>query len=181
MLAAFGCEWLLQRAPLRKLIKIGLCLIVLVLIGLEFSVVPLELAAVMAPPHVAPEYRWLAAQSPGSVTLELPISGPVWRPDPFEQAGYVYASTYHWQPLINGYSGYAPPTARGTYQLARHLPDPQPLDALAALGLKYIVLHEDKLPAAALEGWQPAPKGLRLAARFHDGAAIFEVDYSDQR
>lgn len=181
MLAAFGCEWLLERLPLRNLMRIGCCLILLVLIGLEFSVVPVDLAAVMAPPGIAPEYRWLAAQRPGSVTLELPISGPVWRPDPFEQAGYVYASVYHWQPLINGYSGYIPPTARRCDQLARQLPDPEPLDALAALGLKYVVVHEDKLPATALERWQPAPKGLRLAARFEDKTAIFAVDDSDQR
>ena len=57
-------------------------------------------AAARAPP---PVYAWLATQ-PELVTLELPTPPPNALPlvDPF----YMYASTWHWQPLVNGYSGH---------------------------------------------------------------------------
>lgn len=144
-------------------------------ITMEYSVVPLNLAHVMAPRHVAPEYHWLATQPPGSVVVELPITGPPYRPNGLEQVSYVYASVYHWQPLVNGYSGYRAPVAYDTYKFARDLPDGTAVDLLGGLGLKFIVVHENVMSTSDLRRWQPPPGHLRLAATFDDGATVFEV------
>ena len=53
---------------------------------------------------IPPVYRWLAQQPPGTVALELPISGNALL-QAFQESSRLYFSTYHWQPLVNGYSG----------------------------------------------------------------------------
>lgn len=180
VLAAFGIFTLLSR--LRNVRMMAVCsLAAIAFISMEYSVIPLKLAHVMAPPHVAPEYRWLAAQPPGSVTVELPITGPPDRPTAAEQAGYTYASVYHWQPLINGYTAYRAPVARQTYRLARDLPAHPAVDLLAGLGLKFIVVHENDMSASDLRKWQFLPGGVRLSAKFDDGAAVYEVTDSHCR
>ncbi len=174
VLAGFGIFRLLERWR-GSWVKASCSAAVIALITLEYSIIPMSIAPVMPPAHVAPEYRWLAAQSAGSVVVELPITGPATSPDPIEQAGYVYASLYHWQPLINGYTGYRPAIAVDTYNLALQLPDDRSLDLLAGLGLKYVVLHEDRMSAQALRRWRSPHSGLTLAATFDDGASIFQV------
>jgi len=151
------------------------------LIAAEYSVGTFHLAQVMAPPQVAPEYRWLAAQPANAVTVELPITAPGGFPDPYEEAGYVYASAYHWQPLINGYTGYRAPVTWETFNLAIELPSRKSIDLLGGLGLKYIVVHQDRMSRAELQRWQFLPQNLRLAAQFPDGAKIFEVTHSNCR
>ena len=36
---------------------------------------------------------------------------------------FMYWSTYHWNPLVNGYSGYQPPSYRETAERMRTFPD----------------------------------------------------------
>lgn len=180
VLVAFGLFRLLCRLR-AGWIRAACSAVVIAFITMEYSVGPLTPAPVMVPPHVAPEYRWLADQPHGSVVLELPISGPPLLPDPFEQAGYLYASVYHWQPLINGYSGYIAPIVRETYKLARNLPASDAVDLLGGLGLKFIIVHEDKMSVSELRRWQTLPNEVRLAAKFDDGTEIFEVTDSHCR
>ena len=58
-------------------------------------------------PRGALLYEFLARLPDGNV-LELPLP----RPDglPFHDASYLYTSTFHWKTLVNGYSGYYPPS-----------------------------------------------------------------------
>ena len=174
VLAGFGIFTLLKRLR-GSWVKAVCSAGVIAFITLEYSIVPMSIAPVMTPSRVAPEYRWLAARPAGSVVVELPITGPATSPDPYEQAGYVYASAYHWQPLINGYTGYRPPVTWETYQLAQNLPAATSVDLLGGIGLKYVVIHENKMSASDIRRWQSQPRGLHLAAKFDNGAAIFEV------
>lgn len=176
VLAGFGfSHLLLSLRNCHKWVRVLASIVVISVLTMEYSVGALTLAPVMAPAWVAPEYRWLAAQAPHSVTLELPITAPQGWPDPFEQAGYTYASVYHWQPLINGYSGYKAPVVWQTYSLALRLPDRDSLDLLAGIGLKYILVHENRMSAAQLRNWHVLPGALRPAVRFDGGAVVFEV------
>jgi len=138
----------------------------------EFDFTPFHLDAVMTPATVAPEYRWLAAQPPGSATLELPITmhGPAF--DPFEAAGYVYASTYHWQPLFNGYSGHLPLIYSDVQRFALEMPSPQATDLLRGLALRYVVLHADKMPATMLRDWQSKVQGTGLIETAQFGPTV---------
>ncbi len=57
------------------------------------------------PPQV---YRWLATQ-PRSVVAEVPFA-EAHRLDRIFDGLYMFNSTYHWQPIVNGYSGFFPRT-----------------------------------------------------------------------
>lgn len=167
------------KARYGRRVKAALLLVAILVMTIEFRGTPVGMERVMAPPHIAPEYLWLARQPAGSVTLELPITSPVpgW-PDPFEQAGYLYASAYHWQPTINGYTGYKSPAADERYRLAAQLPkSADAVRQLAGIGLRYIVVHTDKMPSAELAQWQSlAPdSSLQPVCRFDDGAVIYQV------
>ncbi len=50
-----------------------------------------------------PVYEALAGQ-PDAVLLELPLIAP----DVAREPIYMYFSTFHWHPLVNGYSGFSP-------------------------------------------------------------------------
>ncbi len=85
------------------------------------------------PAQIEP-YSWLATQPPG-VVIEFPFrgdSGDIWD---------AYWGTYHWQPLVNGWSGFVPP---GTVYLSRALaafPDPATVALLQGLEVRQVVVH----------------------------------------
>lgn len=53
-----------------------------------------------------PVYQWLAQQLAGSVVYEVPTMGHMG--DQARDASYLYWSTKHRQPLVNGYSDFIP-------------------------------------------------------------------------
>jgi hypothetical protein len=75
-----------------------------------------------------------------AVLADLPLPGDsdlFWH-DPV----YMYFSTFHWHPLINGASGFAPVWYAPLGAISREFPSDQTLDAFRALGTEYFVLHE---------------------------------------
>jgi hypothetical protein len=74
------------------------------------------------------------------VTLELPVPHPHALPlhDPF----YMYASTWHWQPLVNGYSGHYSARYIDLIEALITLPSQESTDALTEMGVQRIVVHE---------------------------------------
>ena len=128
---------------------------------------------------LAPAYAWLATHGEGGPLLELPMqerrveSGWAW-----DRAGAraMYFSTYHWLPLLNGYTGYLPPSAAAVEELAARLPSADALRVLVdCAGLRWILLHRPT--PRQIETWQQAD-GLRLAGVFPGAPRedrIFEV------
>jgi hypothetical protein len=58
----------------------------------------------------------------------------------------MLASTLHWKPIVNGYSGFIPPTY---YEIARNLqeiPGEKDLAYLRGIGVNTVVLHRDRIP-----------------------------------
>ena len=160
-----GERWRIFRYPHTKAVLTSLAFLFLIQ---EFDFTPVHLDPVMTPASVAPEYRWLAAQPAGSATLELPISKYGSGFDPYEAAGYVYASSFHWQPLFNGYSGHLPLVYSQVERWAREMPSPNAVDLLRGLGLRYVILHTHKIPPTTLRDWQCSAQGAGLieTARF---------------
>jgi hypothetical protein len=124
-------------------------------------------------------YGWLAAHGQGAPLLELPISE---RPS---QSGWawgragaraMYFSTYHWLPILNGYTGYRPHSAAAVDEIAGRLPRRDAVDALAACtGLRWILVR--RLPLAEESAWAGA-QHLRLVASFPDAGGadrLYEV------
>jgi hypothetical protein len=92
-----------------------------------------------AEPAVYAAVRQLPA---GSVLVELPFG------DPFDEVKYVFCSTRHWRPLLNGYSGAFPASYRDRQHALGSFPDaPEPaFAALMASPATHAVVHESFFP-----------------------------------
>ena len=134
LLAAYGHAAAEQAVP--PLLKRALALLIPSVLLLEFWVAPLPLIAY---PNAAPPlYAWLA-QQPRGVVVELPVSRP--ETLPADEARYSYMSIFHWMPLVNGYSGFYPPSYLARLDALRHFPDEASVARLRGDGVRYIVVH----------------------------------------
>jgi len=112
-------------------------------------------------------YGWLATAPRGPV-VEIPFH-------PFRlvdrgrdvEARRTYRSIVHWQPILGGYSGYAPPSHAAVSALAQALPDPRAATLLErTTGLRWIVLHRDELDRDARRAWRRLRGAYRVVGRF---------------
>ena len=75
-----------------------------------------------------------------AVLADLPLP---WDRDPFwHDPVYMYFSTFHWHPIVNGSSGFTAPWYDQLGALSREFPADEALDAYRRLGTEYFVLHE---------------------------------------
>lgn len=135
VLAAFGVKALIERAGPRR----GAILpVTLALMLVDGAIRPLELAGRedMAPASV---YRMIRAGGPG-VVLELPL--PTLDRLPGREAYYLLWSLQHWNPLINGYSGYYPPDYVRTLVRMATFPDDMTIEWLRLHDVRYVVVHQ---------------------------------------
>ena len=84
-------------------------------------------------------YRWLANQ-PRSVVLELPMSTAD-RLDIVPDGLYMFRSTEHWQPIVNGYSGFFPQSYLDLTERVTAFPDDASIDYLKTRGVDLIIVH----------------------------------------
>jgi len=83
--------------------------------------------------------RWLAAQ-PRSVVAEVPFA----RADALHSIYdglYMLSSTWHWQPIVNGYSGFFPTTFIELAEQTAAFPDERSIAYLKRRGVDLIVVH----------------------------------------
>ena len=72
-----------------------------------------------------------------------------------EDPEYLYYSTFHWQYLVNGYSGFFPPSYRKVVDAVRDFPDQQSMDVIGSHGVRYLVIHGEWLTARATNSSSP--------------------------
>jgi hypothetical protein len=111
-----------------------------------------------------PAYAWLAQQSPG-VLLELPLTSEIdlgppqgatvgegaydaW-PD-LNRMRYQFFQTAHWQPILDGYSGFRPPHHRELGLSLASFPDERSVALLRGLGVTWVLVHSE-----IMEAFQP--------------------------
>jgi len=120
--------------------------------------------AVRPPPAFT---AWLA-RAPRGPLLELPWD----HAHRFASAEYLYWSTAHWQPLVNGHGTFAPSENFGLGVLAARFPTGRTSRILRGEGVRYVVLHAAELPLERrqeiLAGAEALPRGVTLAARSGD-------------
>jgi hypothetical protein len=135
VLGAFGYVAVASLLPARArpVLMLAICAGLLA----EYRVRPLHL--VPYPNTAPPLYAWLAAQ-PRGVVAEFPMpmrDQPGADPEP----AYSYLSTFHWQPLVNGYSGFFPWTYLSRLEDVADFPDVRSIRRLRGDGVRYLVVH----------------------------------------
>jgi hypothetical protein len=83
-------------------------------------------------------YKLLATEPGPVVVAEQPFY-PRWAI--FQNAPYVLASTAHWRPLMNGYSGYTPDTYQPYADAFWYFPDERSIQAMKDAGVTHVVVH----------------------------------------
>jgi hypothetical protein len=92
--------------------------------------------------------------APGAV-LELPLG------EPMHDVVTMYRGTAHGHPVVNGFSGYAPP-AYDTLRFALELGDQTVLAELASRGVRHVVVNVDRDPKGFWQNYVAGYPGARL-------------------
>ena len=114
---------------------------------LEYVSIPLAMQPIATGQAIPEVYQWLRDQPDRQVLLELPIDVEVFHTTP-----YMYFATYHHWTLVNGWRSFVPPGYAELAKLLQGFPSPESIQALANLKVKYVVVHEDKMPPWELPG-----------------------------
>ena len=120
-------------------------------------------------PGIPPIYDRLRDE-PHAVVVELPFYE---RRSFFGNAIYMIHATRHRHPIVNGYSGFAPPDFETTAQTLKTFPSEAALELLHRLGVTHVVVHWRTGMAGRREAIESSP-AIRFLAE-QDGIAIFRV------
>ncbi|MEA2463553.1 MAG: hypothetical protein QOJ98_1300 [Acidobacteriota bacterium] len=137
LLAACGIARLTQRFGPKTRAAIHLAIACLFLIELHAAPIRWYLAR----PETPPVYRYLAANRLDGPLVELPLRQE-------DQYDYMLRATTHHRPMVNGVSGFVPPSFGELVQLSEQTPVPRDfLPRLEQLGVTTVVVHADRLKA----------------------------------
>ena len=85
-------------------------------------------------------------------------------------ARFEYMSTFHWMPIVNGYSGFYPPSYLGRLDRLARFPDLAAVASLRRENVRYVIVHDDGYP----EG-----ERLRIVERLTRSGLKWLADYDD--
>jgi hypothetical protein len=137
ILAGIGCSHLFRRLRserLRDVVMAG----VIGGICLESLNRPLVLRDM--PVRTPAVYGWLAQAAEGPI-IEYPVGGLEGRAGP-QDATYMHYGTTHWRPMLNGYSGFVPPSYLELLARLREFPTEASVDYLRSRHVRYLLVHE---------------------------------------
>jgi hypothetical protein len=132
ILSGYGAARVLRRWPRWRGALVTVMLAVITVEALP-SIVLEELP--LEPP---PIYASLGGRPP-AVLAEFPM--PESGADPVAEFNYLYFSTFHWQKLVNGQSGWLPPTYVELMDRQRDFPSDEAVAYLRDRGVEYIGVH----------------------------------------
>lgn len=143
VLAAMGLTWLMDAAR-RRAVRRGIAGGALVAVLAESLSVPVALRPL--PTEAPGTYQWLSEQPPGVVAEwpwpSLDMLGVT------DVPRHMYFSTWHWRPLVTGYSGHYPESFILMLGRTRGFPDEQAIRELRRLDVRYLILHSQPDPDA---------------------------------
>jgi hypothetical protein len=144
VLAGFGADRLASAiaSPSRRRLALG---VVAMLMLVEYASKPLDLRRIpTSPPESYADIVRDRGDSPTAALFEFPASA-------FDDPTYMYYSTFHWQHLVNGYSGFFPPSYQRVLHAMHEFPDEAAFDAIRSHGARYLVIHGERLFGARYE------------------------------
>jgi hypothetical protein len=112
-----------------------LAIALLILVNVESLCAPFD----YRPFNGIPAIYQLLADEPGPVVLAEQPFFPRWAV--FENGPYVLASTAHWRPLMNGYSGYTPESYQHYAEAFWYFPQDWAIQAMKDAGVTHVVVH----------------------------------------
>ena len=120
----------------RRLV-VGALAVAVVLLGLGVeSLTRMQLPDPPPTSNPPPAYAWISAHP--APTLELPMGdGPV------ASAWPNFWSMFHWNQVVNGYSGIVPPTYYPFRERMRTFPTGDTVALLQGIGVQNVILHAD--------------------------------------
>jgi hypothetical protein len=133
----------------------------------------LPAAGYLRPDGTAPEvYRYVASLPRGTVIAELPFT-ELWH-----NTRYLYFSTFHWHPLVNGFTSFFPPDYMERVKwLVNPVRTPdEAWQAIVSGGATHVIVHREAWRpdyVAALDAWLTS-HGARRHGDF-EGATVYEV------
>src|SRR5262249_53471067 len=143
VLAGYGAARIgaMLSPPRRRITFVALGLVLL----LEYASKPIPLwRAPTSAPGVYADIARDRGDGPTAVLFEFPTGH-------LEDPEYLYYSTFHWEYLVNGYSGFFPPSYRKVARAVENFPDATSFDAIRSHGARYIVVHGEWLYGARYE------------------------------
>jgi len=182
VLAGAGADRLVERVRPGARGAAG-SLLVLLLVA-EFAQLPLQAPAYAI--EVGDVDRWLAQRPKPFVAAELPVAAPT---DAIASARYhshyMLHSMLHWQPMVNGYSGFVPPRHEMLFDQLTRFPDEGSVRALERLGVNYVVLHrgdygEERFAKAVADAQALFPTRLVLEHEASDGR-VYSVRFAQPK
>jgi hypothetical protein len=156
-------RWGLKQQWIHRLQRL-LALCCIGLFALELGFKPLPLGGIPTGQDVPEVYRWLVTKPLNGPIVELPLGERFW-----EALKYMYFSTYHWLPLVNGSSRFYPPTYTRLRREIADLPSLESAELLSSIGVKALIMHTDQLEPSETSRWQQANLaeiGIQEMARF---------------
>ena len=163
VLAGFGAARLLGRfASARAATLAGISLVAA--INLEALRAPLGYQEFDGIPPIYDQLR----DEPRGVVVELPLYG---RRTAADNAGYMINATRHRHPIVNGYSGFAPPHFDEIAETMRTFPRYPALELMHKLGVTHVVVHRTMGMEKRRAEIDTSP-ALRLLVE-QDGIALF--------
>lgn len=138
VLAGYGFLHLLRKfSAIRKKIAVGTLVGILIL--LDFASIPLPLASVEVGDHVPAIYSSVNKLPLDAALIELPMPnlGLGRAYDTF----YMYYSTFHWRPIVNGYCGFNPPGYLIVREAMEAFPNEAAINLLRDLDVEYVLVH----------------------------------------
>lgn len=162
VLAAYGYALLMRskRAGVRAAVVVALMAGMLAEYATAFPVSPF--------PSKAPPVYLALADLPRGAVAELPMLTADRGTD--LEGRYAYFSTFHWFPIVNGYSGNFPPSYLARLDRLIRFPDDRSLRQLRGDGVSYLIVHEVWFSASRLEAIRAAlaQSGMAELGRFDD-------------
>jgi PA14 domain-containing protein len=114
---------------------------------------------------ISPIYEGLR-HDPHAIVVEFPFYSTA---ASFHHAPYMLNSTAHWKPMLNGYSGFQPPSFEENVAAFANFPDSRSIAALKSKGVTDVFVHVNETGSAV-------PAALDVTAGVHrvaaDGAIV---------
>lgn len=134
LLAAVGCAGVTAWWGHRPGAAVAAALILVLVVGESAARIPVRRL-----PGAAPPVYQLLSTIPATVIAHAPMPTlstlPGWEPE------YQYFAQHHRHRLVNGYSGFYPPTYADLLERQRHFPDDRSLRALRQMRVEYLLVH----------------------------------------